>query len=115
MEALNITVGLVSLGLAVFSIILSLKWSNEAARNLDRAQAALEEVRRETTNVSRAVEDRLRDLIDRVVPSTEDQFAGQAMAALLNGSLEIDKLAALADMAAKAGASSPARKQQRRR
>jgi hypothetical protein len=98
-DALNIAVGLTSLGLAVLSIILSLKWANEATRSLDRSNAALDEVRRETANVTRAVEDRLRDVIDRLLPSTEDRFAGEAMSAMLSGSLDIEKLEKLAQLA----------------
>ena len=103
MDAVNLAVGILAIVLSVLSIVVTIKLSGDTTRNLELTRVTLDEVKRETSNVTRAVDDRLQDLIRRTVPSQEDQMGAQLLAGLLGGQIDPKTLESIAELAEKFG------------
>lgn len=103
MDAVNLAVGILAIALAVLSIVVTIKLSSDTTRNLELTRLTLDEVKRETSNVTRAVDDRLKDLISRTVPSQEDQMGSQILAGLLGGQIDPQTLETIAGLAERFG------------
>lgn len=99
MDAVNLAVGIVAIVLAVGSIFVTLKLSNDAQRSLDQAKATLASVEKATDNITRVIDDRLQDLINRAMPSQDDQMKAAFLQAVLAGNVDLGNLLKMAQQA----------------